>query len=162
MELLCWTLTLVLMAIGLIGTVLSAIPGTALIFGAAVLHRVLLGPGKSVGWFTLLVLALLLALSVLVDFAGGWLGAKRFGASRWGMTGAFLGALVGIFFGFIGLLIGPIVGALAGELLAGRKLVEAGRASWGALLGNLAASLGKLVIGLVMVSWFLIAAPKPF
>jgi uncharacterized protein YqgC (DUF456 family) len=69
---------------------------------------------------------------------------------------------VGIFFGLPGLLVGPVIGALAGELIAGKRLVEAGRAGWGALLGNLAAMIGKLLIGLVMVSWFLLVTPAPF
>ena len=69
---------------------------------------------------------------------------------------------MGIFFGLPGLLVGPVVGAVAGEIAAGMKLVDAGRAGWGALLGNLAAMLGKLFIALAMVSWFLIATPTPF
>ena len=47
-------------------------------------------------------------------------------------------------------------------LVAGKRLVSAGRAGWGTLLGNLAGMIGKLTIGLVMVSWFLVAAPAPF
>jgi hypothetical protein len=73
-----------------------------------------------------------------------------------------LGAIVGIFFGIPGLLVGPVIGALAGELAGGKRLVDAGRAGWGALLGNLATMIGKLIIGIVMVSWFLFATPAPF
>ena len=76
------------------------------------------------------------------------------------MFGAFIGAIVGIFFSLPGLLIGPIVGAVAGELIGGKRLVDAGRAGWGTLLGNLAALIGKLVIAFAMVGWFLVAAPE--
>ncbi len=162
MELFWWGATLVLMAVGLIGTVLPIFPGTTIILGAAILHRVMLGAEISIGWSTLAGLALLTLASYAVDFAGSWLGARRFGATRWGKLGALAGALGGIFFGIPGLLLGPVIGALAGELIAGMKLIEAGRAGWGALLGNLAAMLGKLLIALAMVSWFLIAAPSPF
>lgn len=153
---------MVLMALGLIGTVLPILPGTAIILAAAVLHRIMLGPEKGLGWGSLLFLTLLMLLSYAIDFLGGWLGARRFGATRWGTFGALAGAVVGLFFGFPGLLIGPVVGALAGEIVGGKKLIEAGRAGWGALLGNLTAMAGKLLIGLAMVSWFLIAAPEPF
>ncbi len=162
MELFWWATTLVLMALGIIGTVLPAVPGTVIILGAAILHRVMLGPEKSVGWWTIGLLVLLTLVSYAIDFAGGLLGARRFGATRWGMCGAFVGAVIGLFFSLPGLLIGPIVGAVAGELLGGKRLVDAGRAGWGTLLGNLAAMLGKIVIAFAMVASFLVAAPTPF
>jgi uncharacterized protein len=162
MELFWWSVTLVLMAIGLIGTVLPILPGTTVIFAAAVIHRLMLGPEKGLGWFSILVLLALTLASLAIDFVSGWLGARRFGATQWGTLGAFAGAIVGIFFGLPGLLIGPVVGALAGEIVGGKQLVDAGRAGWGALLGNLAGMLGKLLIALTMVSWFLVATPAPF
>jgi uncharacterized protein YqgC (DUF456 family) len=162
MELFWWSVTLVLMAIGLIGTVLPIFPGTAVILAAAILHRIVLGAEKSIGWPSILVLLLLTLASYAIDFAGGWFGARRFGATRWGMLGAVVGAVVGLFFGLPGLLLGPVLGALAGEIIGGKRLLPAGRAGWGALLGNVVALLGKLLIALAMVSWFLVAAPAPF
>lgn len=162
MELFWWSATLVLMAVGLIGTVLPVVPGTTLILAAAILHRIMLGPEKSLGWASLGLLVLLTLVSYAVDFIGSWMGARRFGATRWGGFGAVAGGIVGIFFGLPGLLAGPVLGALAGEIFSGMKLIDAGRASWGALLGNLAAMAGKLGIALAMVSWFLVATPAPF
>jgi uncharacterized protein YqgC (DUF456 family) len=161
-ELLWWLVAIVLMAAGLIGTVLPVVPGTTIILAAAVIHRVMLGPEKSIGWASLAVLVLLTLLSYALDFAGGYFGAKYFGATRWGMLGAALGALFGIFFGLIGLLAGPVIGAIAFEFIAGQRMVKAGKAGWGSLLGSVGGMVGKLVIGLVMVSWFLMATPPPF
>ena len=155
-------MTLVLMAIGIVGTVLPILPGTTVIFAAAMLHRLMLGPEKGVGWVSIFVLFTLTLASLAIDFGSGWFGTRRFGATRWGSLGAFAGAMVGIFFGLAGLLIGPVLGALAGEIIGGKRLVDAGRAGWGALLGNLAGMLGKLLIALAMVSWFLLATPAPF
>jgi uncharacterized protein YqgC (DUF456 family) len=162
MELFWWMITLALMAVGLIGTVVPIFPGTTIILAAAVIHRVMLGPGKSIGWASIALLVLLTVASYAIDFAAGWIGARRFGATRWGMLGALVGAIVGIFFALPGILLGPIIGTLAGELIGGKHLVAAGRASWGALLGNLAGLLGKVVLAFAMVSWFLVAAPAPF
>jgi uncharacterized protein YqgC (DUF456 family) len=162
MELFWWGATLVLMAVGLIGTVLPIFPGTTFILASAIMHRLMLGPAKSLGWSSIALLVLLTLASYAIDFAGSWLGARRFGATRWGAFGAVAGVIVGIFFGLPGLLFGPVVGALAGEIIGGMKLIDAGRASWGALLGNLAAMMGKLLIALAMVSWFLVATPAPF
>ena len=106
-------------------------------------------------------MALLTLFSYALEFFAGYFGAKRFGATKWGAFGAVIGAIAGLFFPFPGLIIGPVVGALAGERMAGKRLVSAGRAGWGTLLGNLAGMLGKLTIGLVMVGWFLVTTPSP-
>jgi uncharacterized protein YqgC (DUF456 family) len=161
MEFLWWLVAIVLMAVGLLGTVLPVVPGAIIILTAAVLHQIMLGTEKSLGWWNIGVLVLLALLSYALEFAGGYFGAKRFGATKWGAFGAMIGGIVGLFFSIPGLIAGPIVGAIAGELVAGKRLVNAGRAGWGTLLGNLAGMVGKLTIALVMVSWFLLTAPAP-
>jgi uncharacterized protein YqgC (DUF456 family) len=162
MELFWWFLTIVLFAIGLIGTVLPFLPGTTIILAAAIIHRIMLGPEKSVGWGIIAVLVLLTLITYLLDFLGGYLGAKYFGAGRWGTVGAIIGAVIGLFFGIIGLFIGPVIGAVIGECIAGKKMIDAGRAGWGSLLGNLSGMVGKLLIGLAMIVIFLMTAPAPF
>jgi uncharacterized protein YqgC (DUF456 family) len=162
MELLWWLITIVLFAVGLIGTVVPVLPGTTIILGAAVIHRLMLGPDKSVGWRTLSILVLLTLATYALDFLGGYFGAKYFGATKWGTFGAILGALLGLFFGILGLFVGPVIGAVAGEFIAGKRMIDAGRAGWGSLLGNLAGMVGKLLIGLAMIVLFLISAPSPF
>ena len=162
MELFWWLITIVLFAVGLIGAVVPLLPGTTVILAAAIIHRLMLGPEKSVGWPTIAVLAILTLATYALDFLSGYFGAKYFGATKWGMFGAIIGAVVGIFFGFIGLFVGPVIGAIAGEFIAGKQLVDAGRAGWGSLLGNFAGLLGKLAIALVMIVLFLVNAPAPF
>jgi uncharacterized protein YqgC (DUF456 family) len=162
MELFWWSMTLVLMAVGLIGTVLPIFPGTTVILAAAIIHRLMLGPAKSIGWFSIALLIALTFVSYALDLLGGSYGARRFGATAWGVAGAVVGAIIGLFFGLPGLLVGPIIGAIVGEIIGGKRLVAAGRAGWGTLLGNLAGMLGKLIIALAMVSWFLVAVPPPF
>src|SRR5205823_8424866 len=114
---------------------------------------------KSIGWTGISILVLLTLLSYGLDFVSGYFGAKYFGATRWGTFGAVVGAIVGLFFGIIGIFVGPIIGALAGEFIAGKRLINAGRAGWGTLLGNLGGMFSKLVIGLVMILVFLGTAP---
>ena len=162
MELFWWRLTIVLFAVGLIGTITPVLPGTTIILAAAVIHRIMLGPEKSIGWRTIIVLVLLTLATYAIDILGGYFGAKYFGATKWGTFGAILGALVGLFFGILGLFVGPVIGAIAGEFIAGKRMVDAGRAGWGSLLGNLGAMVGKLVIGLAMIAIFFLTAPTPF
>jgi uncharacterized protein len=161
MELFWWLIAIILFAVGLIGTVLPVFPGTTIILAAAIIHRLMLGPEKSVGWRTITILVLLTLGSYAIDVVGGYFGAKYFGATRWGTFGAIIGALLGLFFGIIGLLVGPVLGAIVGEFIAGKRMIDAGRAGWGSLLGNLGGMIGKLVIALMMISIFFLSAPSP-
>ncbi len=161
MELLWWLFAIVLMAVGLIGTVLPAVPGAIIILAAAVIHQIMLGSDKSLGWWNIAVLVLLTLMSYALEFASSYFGAKRFGATKWGAFGAIIGGIVGLFFALPGLIVGPIVGAIAGEIVAGKRLVSAGRAGWGTLLGNLAGMLGKVIIALAMITTFLMTVPSP-
>ena len=162
MELFWWLLTIVLFAVGLIGTIVPVLPGTTIILAAAILHRIMLGSDKSIGWYTIIVLVLLTLASYALDILAGYFGAKYFGATKWGTFGAVLGALIGLFFGLIGLFIGPVIGAIAGEVIAGKRMIDAGRAGWGSLLGNIGSMLAKLIIGLAMISIFQINVHSPF
>jgi uncharacterized protein len=147
-EALWWFVTLALMLAGLLGTIIPLVPGTILILCGAVVNHFAL---QSVGWPTLIVLTLMMIVAQVLDILSGSLGAKWFGATRWGAIGGILGAIIGIF-------VGPLLGALAGELLGGKGLLPAGRSSWGAVLGTTAGLIGKFGIGILMIVWFLAAA----
>ena len=162
MEIFWWLFVVVLFAVGLIGTIVPVLPGTTIILAAAIVHRLVLGAEKSIGWKTIVVLVLLTLVSYVFDFLGSYFGAKYFGATKWGALGAVLGMVVGLFFGIIGLLAGPVIGAIAGEFIAGKRMIDAGRAGWGSLLGNVGATAAKLIIGLAMIAIFLINVPSPF
>jgi len=162
MELFWWLLTIVLFAAGLIGTVAPVLPGTTIILAAAIIHRIMLGPDKSIGWYTIIVLVLLTLATYALDVLAGYFGTKYFGATKWETFGAILGAVVGLFFGLIGLFVGPVIGAIIGEIIAGKRMIDAGRAGWGSLLGNIGAMLAKLIIALAMIIIFLVTVPSPF
>ncbi len=151
----------VLFAVGLLGTVVPLLPGPVVIFAAALLHWCVVPKEKSVGWGVLLLLGLLMAACYAVDFGASYFGAKRFGATRRGSVGAIVGAVVGIFFGLPGIIVGPVVGVIAFELLRCGRLVAAGRAGWGTLLGYIAGVLLKLTIAVAMIALFLTRVPSP-
>jgi uncharacterized protein YqgC (DUF456 family) len=162
MELFWWLVTAAFFGVGLLGTVVPFLPGTTIILAGAIIHRLMLGPTKSIGWTCIVILVLLTLASYAVDFFGSYFGAKYFGATRWGTIGAIIGAVVGIFFGIIGVFVGPVIGVLAGEFIAGKRMIDAGRAGWGTLLGNLGGMVSKLLIGLAMIVAFELAVPQPF
>ena len=161
MEAFWWLFAIVLMALGLIGTVIPILPGTTIILAAAVVHRLVLGADRSFGWSALIAMLALTLLTYAIDAAAGYVGAKRFGATKWGLIGGAAGALIGLFFGLFGLFVGPVIGAIAGELIAGKQITKAGRAGWGTFLGGLAGIIAKLFIGLIMIVIFLMNVPSP-
>jgi uncharacterized protein len=157
MTALWWTLIILLIVVGLIGTVVPLLPGSTLILAGAVVHKLVFPDGPhSVSWWVIAGMFALMVFSYVIDFISGAVGAKYFGATLWGAVGGLIGAVVGIFFGFPGIFIGPLVGVLAGELIGGKHLVAAGKSTWGTLLGTTAGMIAKLVIALVMVGLFVL------
>jgi uncharacterized protein len=144
----------VLVAIGLLGTVLPAVPGVPLVFVG--LGVAAWAEGFAfVGAGTLTVLGLMALAAYAVDLAAGALGAKRFGASRLAVLGAAIGSLAGLFLGIPGLILGPFVGGAAGELYARRDLRQAGRAGIGAWLGLVVGGATKIALTFSMLALFL-------
>ena len=142
-----------LVIIGLLGTVMPVIPGTLLVFAGLFLAAYADGFAR-VGTVALVIIGVLAALAFVADFVSTLLGAKRVGASPQALVGATLGGLVGLFFGLPGMVLGPFVGAVGGELLARRKLAQAGKVGLGTWLGLVAAAVLKVVIAFMMIATF--------
>lgn len=154
-EILGFILTLLVMVCGIAGAILPGLPGTPLIFLAALGHRLWFGD-RSATWGVVAVLGLLAAFSMVLDFVATTYGARRLGATWRGMVGAVLGAMVGLFvLPPFGLVLLPLIGAALAELLGGRQWGEAGKAGVGAAIGVLAGTLGKIGCSLAMVALWL-------
>ncbi|MEP7097005.1 MAG: DUF456 domain-containing protein [Dokdonella sp.] len=146
----------VLIVIGFAGTIVPILPGVPIVFGGMWLAAWADGYAH-VGKFTLIVLGVLTALALVLDFVASMFGAKRVGASRHAVIGALLGTVVGLAFGLPGLLLGPFVGALLGELVAGGGLRKATGVGIGAWLGFVVGTAAKLGICFAMLGIFALA-----
>jgi uncharacterized protein YqgC (DUF456 family) len=144
-----------LFAAGLVGSVIPWLPGPPFVLVGAVVWA-LATNFETLGWGRLAILAALTALSVVLEFVTAAVGARRYGASRWGMLGAIVGALVGVFFGPIGLIVGCLAGAVAAELVRGSELGASVRSGVGALLGLIAGLVADLVVCVAMIGLFLV------
>jgi uncharacterized protein YqgC (DUF456 family) len=149
-------LAVALVLVGVVGTVLPALPGAPLVF-LGLLLAAWVDHFEKVGWFTLTVLAVLTALTFVVDFMAASLGAKRVGASWAALAGAALGMVVGLFFSIPGLILGPFAGAVLGEYLARKDWAQARRVGLGTWLGMLLGIAGKLALIFTMVGIFVLA-----
>ncbi|MBA2564417.1 MAG: DUF456 domain-containing protein [Gemmatimonadetes bacterium] len=140
------------------------LPGLWIVAGAPVLHRLLVPASElSLGW-----IGLGLGLALLAEVAEALLGvltARRFGATRWGMWGAFLGSIAGAIalsplFPVVGTLVGAFAGAFAGAFLLEWKKSRTFRAGWraglGAFVGRVAAMAVKTGVGVAIVTLVLL------
>ncbi len=151
-----FVLTLLIMLFGLVGTILPVVPGLPIMWGGAMIYALLTGFEK-IDWTYLIIFGALTVAVQALDYVANLYGAKKMGASGWGILGAFLGMVVGLFTGgLLGLLLGPFVGAVLGEILMGRKTAsQALKAGVGTFLGFLGGTLVKFAVGCAMLGVFL-------
>src|ERR671912_1723494 len=106
-------LTLLLMFVGLLGSVIPGLPGVTLIFLSALVYATLTD-FRTVGAAILVVLFLFAAIAFVTDFVATSYGARRFGASNWGTLGGAIGGIVGALIGLLFLGIGSLFGLILG------------------------------------------------
>src|SRR5215211_4653927 len=166
-------LTIVLMVVGLLGSLVPGLPGVTLIFLSALVYA-LLTDLRTVGAVILVVLFLFAALAFITDFVATSYGARRFGASNWGTVGGAVGGIVGALAGLLlagigslfGLIVGTIAGVFAGEYLRRQRHGDpeqersdwrrASRAAGGVVVGYLASAIVQGVLGLASIIIFLL------
>ena len=156
LEIALYVLAALLMIGGLAGNILPALPGIPMIFGGIWLAAAV-DQYRHLGTWWLVVIGVLGAIGVALDFVAASLGAKRVGASRRAIWGAGIGTVVGMFFGLAGLIAGPFVGALLGELASGTSVLRSAHVGVATWLGLLFGTFVKLVISFVMIGLFAFA-----
>ncbi len=125
------------------------------------------GMEPRISWTVAIFVLVLAILGEIIEFFAGAHGAAKQGGSRRGIVLAILGAIVGSMTGAIVSLpipiIGPLIGALVGGALGsfagawigehgtGRTSAERYAIGQGAMLGRLLGTVGKLVIGVIML-----------
>jgi uncharacterized protein YqgC (DUF456 family) len=146
-------LALLIMCVGIAGSILPGLPSTPLVLLGAIAHKLYFG-NAGAAWWIIAILAVMTVLSLVLDYLASVYGAKRLGATWRGAAGAIIGGLVGLFFNLPGILLGPFIGAMLFEMAGGREWKAASRAGVGATLGLLAGALGKLACCIAMTGLF--------
>jgi uncharacterized protein YqgC (DUF456 family) len=157
MEILYVLLGSLLLIVGIIGCFVPVIPGP--IIGYLALLVLKFSGEGAIGSTWLWVFGGLAVIVSIVDNIIPVYATKRFGGSRAGTIGSFVGLVLGLlFFPPFGFLFGPFLGAFAGELYVQQSDIKAAaRAALGSLMGVLAGSLLKLALVLWM-AWMFYAA----
>jgi uncharacterized protein YqgC (DUF456 family) len=155
-----WVFAILLIGVGVVGTVLPALPGIIFVYGGIVLAAYADNFTRISGWIVGL-LGVLAVIGWALDYIAGLMGAKKAGASKLAIIGAAIGTVAGIFMGLVGVLFMPLVGAAIGEYIylkghpeALQRAGKVGVATW---LGLLAGMIGKVVIVFIMLGIFGVA-----
>ncbi len=155
---------ILLVVVGIAGTVLPMLPGVPLVF-AGLLLAAWHGGFDQVSILTMIMIGVMASMAWAVDFFASVVTAKKVGASKYALWGAGIGAVVGIAGGIVGLIIGPAIGAIIGELITHKNTSK--EATSKATTVGIAAGLGfvlalaiKIVLVLAMLAMFAYAYYK--
>ncbi len=154
MDIILLIVGFILMLVGIVGSILPVIPGTPISWlGLIVLY---LAPSIEFDW-TFIIITGVVAIGIyILDYIIPALGTKKFGGSKAGAWGTFIGLIVGILAPIpFGILIGPFVGALVGELAFNQTQgPQAIKAAFGSFIGFLASTFMKLFATFVFLGLF--------
>ena len=152
-EYLLYALSAICMLVGLAGCILPMLPGPPLAwFGMLLLHFT---DRVDFSVTELVVSALVVIATLVLDYFTPMIGAKKFGGGKYGNRGCVIGTIVGMFFLPLGLILGPFLGAVIGELIAGKPFRAALKAGFGSFVGFLFGTLIKLAVCLYFIIRFI-------
>jgi len=147
--------------VGLVGTLIPALPGIELIWLAALVYAVA-ERFATIDPLTFAALTALAAIGITANIWASHLGSRLGGAS-WqallaGLGLGALGFIIGLFVGGVGAVPGGLIGALAGVLLMEYRRRKdwrgAARAGTGWLVGCLLSGFIQMAVGIVMILIF--------
>lgn len=143
----------VFMIVGIIGCVLPILPGPPISYVGLLLMQFTSEPPFTTNF---MIFWAVVAIGVTVlDYVIPAYGTKKYGGSRAGVIGTFIGLGVGIFvFPPFGIIIGPLIGAFLGELYVGKSSSQSFRAAIGSFVGFLLGTLVKLIASGIMIFYY--------
>ncbi len=155
MDILLITLSVLLLLIGLIGSIVPILPGPPIAYCGLLLVHFSSKHPFSVEF--LIIFGLLAILSAVIDNVLPIYATKKFNGSKKGVWGSAIGLIIGLFF-FppFGILAGPILGAFVGEILDGKSTNNAIRPAFGSLIGFLSSIFLRFALSSVMAYYFVV------
>lgn len=144
---------LLISIVGLIGCIIPALPGPPLSFLSLVILEFAIEDAFPLDFFYLwggITIAV-----VLLDYILPIVGAKVYKASNYGIWGSIIGMIVGIiFFPPFGMILGLFAGAVLGEVIAGKKELEALKVGGATFFASMLMIFIKLAVSGVMLYYF--------
>jgi len=156
LNLLFLMLSTAVMFTGLAGVFLPVLPGVPLVFAGTLIYAWSTG-FQVITIGNLILFAILTAIAGAVDYAGGLITAKKYGASKYGLIGGFLGGMFGlILLSIPGLIAGQLMGVILGELYFGKQLKESFTSGFAMFVGYILGSTVKIFFaGLIVIVFYI-------
>lgn len=148
------------LVVGYVGCVVPVLPGPPIAYIALLLRAIQTDGTPPLTIKAMIIFAVIAVAVTLFDNIVPIIGARRYGATIWGIVGCIVGMIIGlIFFPFfgLGLIIGGILGAAGGELLRGQTREQAFKASLGTFLGTLLGVVAKIIVCSLFTFYFIYA-----
>lgn len=155
MDILLITLSVLLLLIGLIGSIVPILPGPPIAYCGLLLVHFSSKHPFSVEF--LILFGLLAIVSAVIDNILPVYATKKFNGSKKGIWGSAIGLFIGLFF-FppFGIIIGPMVGAFVGEIADGKTTNNAIRPAFGSLIGFLSSIFLRFALSIIMAYYFVV------
>lgn len=151
------TIGIILLVIGLVSCVLPPLPGPPIAYSALLLAYFALDKTNDLPFWILVVYGVLLVIITIVDYLLPVWSTKKFGGTKAGVRGCFIGILIGILlspFGGFSIILCPFLGAIVGELIDGQNLETAVKSGIGSFIGFLLTSGLKIILVLMICYHF--------
>ena len=155
MEILLVSFGIILLLIGIAGCFIPAVPGPPVAYFSLLILQLRNDPPFTLAF--LLIMALIVTTVAVIDHFIPIIGARKWGGTKAGMLGAFIGIVLGFFiwppFGFVIL---PFLGALLGELVGGNSSKKALKAAMGTIIGLILGTILKLTLTIIIAWYFFV------
>ena len=143
-------LAYVLILVGILGSILPALPGPPIAWVGLLLFYFI--PGVEINYWILSFTLLFTIIVAVLDYIVPAKGTKKFGGSSYGVWGTNIGLIAGIFFPPFGFILGPFLGALIGEMIFNSSdKNRALKAAFGSFIGFLASVFMKVMFCIMLL-----------
>ncbi|MEQ8906702.1 DUF456 domain-containing protein [Ekhidna sp.] len=156
MEVLLIILTILLIAGGIIFSILPPLPGPLLSYaGMFCIHAVSNDTEFSTTSFV--IWGIIGTIIIVADYALPVAATKRFGGTKAGVIGGMIGMIAGVLLPIpFGIILGPLLGAIIGDLYGGNRIRSAFKSGFGSFIGFLLATGLKLTYSIILggvIAW---------
>lgn len=148
------TLAVILLIVGIIGSVLPVLPGPPLSWLGLLTLKFVPSVSYHLSWSVIVTLGMFTLIVAILDNVLPIWSTRKIGGNKWVVWGAGIGFVAGFWFGPLGIILGPFVGALVTGLISGSHIKAALKHASGAFIGFFAGIVLKFINLGVLVYWF--------
>ena len=154
LEPLLISLAVILLIVGVAGSLLPVLPGPPLSWLGLLLLKFAPSVSHHLSWMVIIVIGLFtLVVAILDNLLPIW-STKRIGGNKMVVWGSGIGFVAGFWFGPFGIIFGPFLGALVGGLISGSHIKAELKHNSGAFIGFFMGIVLKFInLGLILF-WF--------